>query len=144
MFGKIRLSRWLIGAAILAMAECASMAAIEIALTAPAQAQFRDDRFPFLSRQRPQRPGGFFGNIFGPSERQIYEGPAAPPSDYSRAPSPRKPDPKAEPVTPTASVVVMGDAMADWLAYGLEDAFSDSPEVAHRPQEQGSFRPLAL
>ncbi len=24
----------------------------------------------------------------------------------------------------------MGDSMADWLAYGLEDAFSDSPEVA--------------
>ena len=24
----------------------------------------------------------------------------------------------------------MGDGMADWLAYGLEDAFSDSPEVA--------------
>jgi len=23
----------------------------------------------------------------------------------------------------------MGDAMADWLAYGLEDAFSDSPEI---------------
>ena len=130
MFGKIRLSRWLIGAAILAMAECASVAAIEIALTAPAQAQFRDDRFPFLSRQRSPRSGGFFGNIFTPPERQIYEGPAAAPSDYSRAPSPRKPDPKAEPVTPTASVVVMGDSMADWLAYGLEDAFSDSPEVA--------------
>ena len=24
----------------------------------------------------------------------------------------------------------MGDAMADWLAYGLEDAFSDAPEIA--------------
>ncbi len=24
----------------------------------------------------------------------------------------------------------MGDGMADWLAYGLEDAFSDSPEIA--------------
>ena len=23
----------------------------------------------------------------------------------------------------------MGDGMADWLAYGLEDAFSDSPEI---------------
>ena len=31
---------------------------------------------------------------------------------------------------PTATVVVMGDSMADWLAYGLEDAFSDSPEIA--------------
>ena len=23
----------------------------------------------------------------------------------------------------------MGDGMADWLAYGMEDAFSDSPEI---------------
>jgi hypothetical protein len=39
-------------------------------------------------------------------------------------------DPKAEPVTPTSTIVVMGDGMADWLAYGLEDAFSDAPEIA--------------
>src|SRR5664280_2247446 len=130
MVGKIRLSRWLIGAAILALAECASITAIEIALTTPAQAQFRDERFPFLSRQRPQRSGGFFG-IFGPSEPRVYEGePSSQPPDNSRAPSPRKPDSRAEPVTPTTSIVVLGDGMADWLAYGLEDAFSDSPEIA--------------
>lgn len=130
MFGKICLSRWLIGAAVLAVAECASVAAIELALTAPAQAQFRDERFPFLSRQRPQRSGGFFG-IFGPYEPRVYEGePSSQPSDNSRAPSPRKPDSRAEPVTPTTSIVVLGDGMADWLAYGLEDAFSDSPEIA--------------
>ena len=52
------------------------------------------------------------------------------PVDNSRAPAPRKADPKAELVTPTTSVVVLGDAMADWLGYGLEDAFSDSPEIA--------------
>ena len=63
MFGKIRLARWLIGAVILAAAECASVAAIEIALTLPAQAQRADDRYPFLSRQRQQ--GGFFGGLFG-------------------------------------------------------------------------------
>ena len=33
-------------------------------------------------------------------------------------------------MTPTTTVVVLGDAMADWLGYGLEDAFSDSPEIA--------------
>ena len=130
MFGKIRLLRWLIGAAVLAMAECASITAIEIALTVPAQAQFRDDGFPFLSRQRYPRSGGFFGRIFGPSGPRYFEREPAAPPDYSRAPSPRKPDQKAEPVTPTSTVVVMGDSMADWLAYGLEDAFSDSPEVA--------------
>jgi hypothetical protein len=130
MFGKIGLSRWLIGAAILAVAECASVVALEVALTAPAQAQARDDRFPFLNRQRAPRSGGFFDGLFGPSNRQYYEGEPAQQSDFSRAPSARKPDANAEPVVPTTSVVVMGDGMADWLAYGLEDAFSDSPEIA--------------
>ena len=33
----------------------------------------------------------------------------------------------------------MGDAMADWLAYGLEDAFSDTPEIAViRKNKRGS------
>src|ERR1700693_2677812 len=135
MFGKIRLSHWLIGAVILAAAECASVAAIEIALTLPAQAQRADDRYPFLSRQRQQ--GGFFGGFFGggggfnsrsspgdnpPQQPQIqYQ------SESSHAPSPHKPDANAP--APTTSIVVMGDSMADWLAYGLEDAFADSPEI---------------
>jgi hypothetical protein len=130
MFGKIRLSRWLVGAAVLAAAECATVAAIEMTFTAPAQAQWRDNGFPFLSRQRYPRPGGFFGRLFAPLEPRSDKRDASPAPDYSRAPSPRKPDSKAEPVTHTTSIVVMGDSMADWLAYGLEDAFSDSPEVA--------------
>jgi hypothetical protein len=43
--------------------------------------------------------------------------------DYSSAPRPSQKKPDA-----TTSVVVMGDANADWLAYGLEDAFSEKPE----------------
>src|SRR6266508_475489 len=35
----------------------------------------------------------------------------------------RKPD-----TSPTTSVVVMGDAMADWLGHGLEEAYTDNPE----------------
>ena len=136
MFGKVRLSRWLIGAVVLAAAECASVAAVQFALTAPAQAQLRsDDRYPFLSRQR-QRSGGFFGGLFGGFNTRPYQGELAPPqpqtqtqyqSEPSRAPSPRKPEANAP--TPTTSIVVLGDGMADWLAYGLEDAFSDTPEV---------------
>ena len=65
--------------------------------------------------------------------------PSAPQVDYSRAPAPHKPEGKAEPVVPTTSIVVMGDAMADWLASGLEDAFSDSPEIAViRKNKRGS------
>ncbi|HEY6858898.1 MAG TPA: SGNH family hydrolase [Pseudolabrys sp.] len=132
MVGKKRLSRCLVAAVILAAVDCAGIITVEVTLTSPAQAQFRDDRFPFLSRQRPQRGGGFFGGLFGGSGGS-YETPSEQPQapvDNSRAPPPRKPDPKAEPVTPTTSVVVLGDAMADWLAYGLEDALSDSPEIA--------------
>ena len=45
--------------------------------------------------------------------------------DSSRAPSPRKLDDQ-----PTGgSVLVLGDSMADWLAYGLEDALGDPPEL---------------
>jgi len=132
MFGKSRHWRWLMGAAVLAMAECMCVAAIEMTLTVPAQAQFSGDGFPFMGRQRGSRPGGFFGRIFRSPQPQYYERERPPPAstDYSRAPPPHKPDAKSEPVTPTATVVVMGDSMADWLAYGLEDAFSDSPEVA--------------
>jgi hypothetical protein len=110
------------------------LAALELAVSSPAQAQFfRDDRFPFLSRQRPQRQGGgFFGGFFGGGERQhenTYEQPQAP-VDNSRAPPPRKAEAKPDAAPPTTSIVVMGDGMADWLAYGLEDAFADSPEIA--------------
>src|SRR5262249_18116459 len=51
------------------------------------------------------------------------------PSESSRAPTPKKAEAKDEQIGPTSSIVVMGDDMADWLAYGLEDVFSDTPEV---------------
>ena len=44
--------------------------------------------------------------------------------DSSRAPAPKKSD-----VQPERNILVLGDAMADWLAYGLEDAFSETPEI---------------
>jgi hypothetical protein len=132
MTGKNRFSRWLVGAALLAAVDVAGLATLELAISSPAQAQFfGDDRFPFLSRQRPQRPsgGGFFGGgFFGGGQRQFEEQQA--PVDNSRAPPPKKAEAKPDAVAPTTSIVVMGDAMADWLAYGMEDAFADSPEIA--------------
>jgi len=138
MFGKIRFSRWLIAAAVLAVAECAGVAAVEFAFTAPAQAQFFGDQ---QYRRAPPRSGGFLQNFFGPFNSRPYEGEYGPPqqkqprqhtqqpSESSHAPAPRKTESKGEQVAPTTSIVVMGDGMADWLAYGLEDAFSDSPEI---------------
>ena len=126
MFGKIRFSGWLIAASILAVAECAGVAAVEVTFTAPAQAQFFGDQQYQYRRARP-RSGGFLQNLFGPfnSEQQKR---TQQPSASSSAP-PRKTESKGEQVAPTTSIVVMGDGMADWLAYGLEDAFSDSPEI---------------
>jgi hypothetical protein len=120
MPGKGQFSRWFTVAALLAALAIA-------ALAVPAEAQ-------------RARSGNFFQDLFGGGggQRQ-FETEQAPQVDYSRAPSPRKPDPKAEPVVPTASIMVMGDALADWLAYGLEDAFSDSPEIAIvRKNKRGS------
>lgn len=123
---KARFTRWLAGAIILAVAECACIAAIQVVASDPAQAQSR--------QRRNSGGGGFFQQLFGISPLQRYDdrdrSREQAPTDYSRAPAPRKPDPKAEPVTPTTSIMVMGDGMADWLAYGLEDAFSDAPEIA--------------
>ena len=108
MIGKNRFSRWLVLALLLTAAEGATL----LALTVPAQAQVRDDRFPFLSRQRPSQGGGFFGGLFGPPSRPSYRSndPFHQPqpqyrTDDSRAPAPRKPDAN-EQVAPTTSIVV--------------------------------------
>lgn len=152
MFGKIRFSRWLLATALLMAVDGAGVAGLMLATTAPASAQWffggNDDNY---RRQRPQqRPsgGGFFQNLFGPfdqrssypsgrdRDRGYYEQQPhishpqqQQPSEVSsgRAPAPKKADKDAPP--PTTSIVVMGDAMADWLAYGLEDAFADAPEI---------------
>ncbi len=132
MIGKYKVSRCLVGAAVLAAAGFAGVTAIDVVWPSSAQAQFfGNEPFPFFG-QRQQRPrsggnNGFFGGFFGGGDQNPEQ---QAPVDNSRAPAPRKPDPKAEPVTPTTTVVVLGDAMADWLGYGLEDAFSDSPEIA--------------
>jgi hypothetical protein len=141
MFGKMRFSRWLLAAVVLAVMESASVTAVEVAFIAPAQAQFFGDQQYQYRRARPQS-GGFFQNFFGPFNSRPSEDEYSPPqqqrrqqqstqqpSDSSRAPPPRKTESKGEQAAPTTSLVVMGDGMADWLAYGLEDAFSDSPEI---------------
>jgi hypothetical protein len=67
--------------------------------------------------------GGSFDSFFNPYSAPRY---MERPVDSTRAPSPKKLD-----VQPTGgSVLVLGDSMADWLAYGLEDALGDSPDLA--------------
>ena len=80
-------------------------------LLVPAQAQF-------LDLGRPLR------ELFG-APRGWDRGDREGPSDFSHAPAPAAKKPEA-----TTNIVVVGDANADWLAYGLEDAFAEQPEIA--------------
>jgi uncharacterized protein len=101
----------------LAAIELVALLACVLVMAEPAAAQL-DDRFPFMDRRRrydQQSPS----SPFDPYQQQRQA-----PVDASRAPAPRRPD-----VPPTVNIVVLGDSMADWLAYGLEDAFGETPEI---------------
>ena len=109
----------------------------------PAPAQF----FNFGSPPQRQQPdgGGFGGDWFGgggfapfQSPRQQLPRRQAPKpvkpivEDFSKAPSAEKRE-----TVPERNVVVLGDGMADWLAYGLEDVYADRPDIGvvrkHKP-----------
>src|SRR2546423_881506 len=118
---RIRLARWT-ALVLLGLAETAVATLGMHALVQPAAAQILDDRFPFIEdrRRRYQQQGprqDSWGAPYGYEQRQQ-------PADSSRAPAPRRTD-----VPPTTKIVVFGDSMADWLAYGLEEAFTDTPEI---------------
>ena len=103
--------------------------AILVSVAGPASAQFFN--FPGFggppqrSAPPPRQGGGgrgwFRGDFFAPFQQQQ---PQAPRQDFSRAPAPSKRD-----TTPDKNVLVIGDAMADWLAYGLEDAYTEQPDM---------------
>jgi hypothetical protein len=129
MLSDVRRLRWFLAAVILATGLTASL---------EAHAQFFWDQQYQNKRPRPQSDG-FFRNFFepfnshpredeyyNPRPRRQLQQQHAQPTESSRAPLPRKAESK---VAPTTSIVVMGDDMADWLAYGMEDVFSDSPEI---------------
>jgi uncharacterized protein len=106
------------------------MVALLTGIVAPASAQFFNfgnfggpPRPPQPVPQQQQRGGGWFGgDFFTPFQQQA---PAQRPrEDFSRAPPPAKRDTVAE-----RNVLVLGDAMADWLASGLEDAYAEQPEM---------------
>src|SRR5262245_32759781 len=123
-------TRWLVAAAVLVLAASASVPA-EAQFFWDRQGQWGDQQYQYR-RSRPQS-GGFFQNWFGGRQHEDEYTPRPPrqqqhvqqPAESSRAPAPRKSDSKAT----TTSIVVMGDDMADWLAYGLEEVFADSPEI---------------
>ena len=105
--------------------------ALLLGIVGPASAQFFNFGGP------PQRPppqqrnnnGGFGGGnwfggeIFAPFQQQAPRR-AVVREDFSRAPSPEKRE-----SVPERNILLLGDGMADWLAYGLEDAYADQPDI---------------
>jgi uncharacterized protein len=66
-------------------------------------------------RQSPQR------DFFFPFSGFMRPPPVV---DSTKAPAPRKLE-----TPPTTTVVVVGDSLADWLGYGLDELYADQPEV---------------
>src|SRR6516164_9219398 len=101
-----------------------------LAVVGPTSAQF----FNFGGyQQQPQRGGGWFGGgWFGNDTFDPFHPRPPPPrqarppvrEDFSRAPPPEKRETAAE-----RHILVLGDGMADWLAYGLEDAYAEQPDM---------------
>src|SRR5207253_11183315 len=97
--------------------------AILVGIAGPASAQF----FGFgggWSRPAPRNNGGgwFGGDFFAPFQQQQPKRV----QDFSKAPPPEKRDPA---FVPERYVLVLGDGMADWLASGLENAYTERPEM---------------
>src|ERR1051326_2850711 len=83
--------------------------------------------------QPPQRRAAPTRNFFSfPFYERGYRSPYGPyggspygqPVESSRAPPPRKLE-----TQPTRTVVVIGDSLADWLSYGLEEVYADQPDI---------------
>jgi hypothetical protein len=105
--------------------------ALLVGIVGPASAQFFN--FGFGGPPRPPQqllqpprsngqPGGgwFGGDLFAPFQQQAPKRI----ENFSKAPPPEKRE-----TVPERNVLVLGDAMADWLAYGLEDAYSEQPDM---------------
>jgi uncharacterized protein len=114
---------------LIALAIAAGMV---LGIVGPTSAQFLNFG-GFQQRPQPQRGGGFGGGWFGndtfdpfqqhaPQPRRQTLPPAR--EDFSKAPPPEKRD-----AIPDRHILVLGDAMADWLAYGLEEAYAEQPDI---------------
>jgi hypothetical protein len=105
--------------------------ALLVGIVGPASAQFFNFGFggpprppqqiqPPRSNGQPGGGGWFGGDLFAPFQQQAPKRI----ENFSRAPPPEKRE-----TVPDRNVLVLGDGMADWLAYGLEDAYSEQPDM---------------
>ncbi|HVU43500.1 MAG TPA: SGNH family hydrolase [Xanthobacteraceae bacterium] len=100
------------------LAVAAAVAAAVLALPAGAQAQFFGGGWGYQPYRPAPPSNGFSFPFFG--RPRSY----APPAESYRAPPPRKLE-----NPPSSTVVVVGDSMADWLAYGLEEIYADNQQI---------------
>jgi hypothetical protein len=101
-----------------------ALAIAAVALPIPADAQFFGSRNDYGQRSnRPPPQRGFFSFPFFDGGGDFYR-PAPPPVESYKPPPPRKLE-----TQPTMTVMVIGDTMADWLAFGLEEVLADTPDV---------------
>ncbi|WP_398481065.1 GDSL-type esterase/lipase family protein [Tardiphaga sp.] len=103
--------------------------ALLVGIAGTASAQFFGFGGPPQPQQRQQPRGGgggwFGGDFFQPFQQQAPQQQAPRRrEDFSRAPQSDKTNASAE-----RNVLVLGDSMADWLGYGLEDAYSEQPDM---------------
>ncbi len=103
--------------------------ALLVGIVGPASAQFYLFGGPPRPPQTQPQPqprsgfGGWFGgDLFAPFQQQAPK--QAIREDFSKAPPPAKRE-----TVPERNVMVLGDGMADWLAYGLEDAYAEQPDM---------------
>src|SRR6266702_4630492 len=97
---KNAMARRFTGLVLLATVELAAAGALFAVSVPPAAAQWG---FPFFGDRQPRRQTS--------------------PNGWPWQQEPRREAPA------TTHVLVLGDSMADWLGYGLEDAFSETPEI---------------
>lgn len=98
--------------------------AILFGIAGPASAQFFNFGFGAPQQRPAPRSGGWFGDFFAPFQPEQPRRVQPQQQDFSRAPPPARHE-----TVPERNVLVLGDSMADWLAYGLEEAYAEQPDM---------------
>jgi uncharacterized protein len=106
------------------------------AFAGPAAAQLAGGRSAFDGRERaiPVQFRDFFRPFWGGGGGYYRNNSYDPYNPFSqRQPqayeSLKPPAPRKVETPPTETILVIGDSLADWLGYGLEEAFADTPQV---------------
>ena len=99
-----------------------------LGMVGPTSAQFFNFG-GFQQRPQPHSGGGWFGNdVYAPYQEHApqprRQAPPAVREDFSKAPPPERRN-----TVPERRILVLGDSMADWLAYGLEGVYADQPDM---------------